>query len=355
MMQILSATPMIQTAPGSAPAGEGGDMPISGVDFFSAILAQQIKNQLELSLPTAASGRDGDVTGDEAALRDFLEGLEVKEDGLITGASQDASPLAALVAQIATAARPQGAEGGKAATRDGGDVAGSRSVDAVTPDPVLVRTEADKEGAGAEEFAADGKDVPLELSAAVRRDDEKSGDVGGFADKLVMARHDIARVESSAGVHSAQPARASVEPRVGSPEWGDAFGQKVVWLAGQQKQSAELQLNPPHLGPLEVKISLGQDQLTAAFVSNHAAVREAIESALPRLRDMLAESGIMLGNVTVGAESFAQQQQQQQHSSHASSRREEDEGGFSMGEGRTDERPVAVSRIGEDGWVDTFV
>jgi flagellar hook-length control protein FliK len=35
------------------------------------------------------------------------------------------------------------------------------------------------------------------------------------------------------------------------------------------------------------------------FTSPHAAVRDAIEQAMPRLRDMMADNGIMLGNATV--------------------------------------------------------
>jgi flagellar hook-length control protein FliK len=35
------------------------------------------------------------------------------------------------------------------------------------------------------------------------------------------------------------------------------------------------------------------------FTSPHAAVRDAIEQAIPKLREMLADNGIMLGNATV--------------------------------------------------------
>jgi len=74
---------------------------------------------------------------------------------------------------------------------------------------------------------------------------------------------------------------------------------------------AELHLNPPHLGPLEVRLSITSDQnavANAQFTSPHAAVREAIEAAMPRLREILAESGVTLGNTTVGNDSFRQQQ-----------------------------------------------
>lgn len=83
------------------------------------------------------------------------------------------------------------------------------------------------------------------------------------------------------------------------PAWGDEFSQKITWMATQQNQSAELHLNPPQLGPLDVTIKMNGDQATATFTSPHAAVREAIEQAMPKLREMLADSGIMLGNAMV--------------------------------------------------------
>jgi flagellar hook-length control protein FliK len=97
-----------------------------------------------------------------------------------------------------------------------------------------------------------------------------------------------------------QAAQLTVNTPVNQPRWGDEFSQKITWLASSKMdQSAELHLNPPQLGPLDVVLKVSGDQATALFTSPHAAVREAIEQALPRLRDMLADNGITLGNATV--------------------------------------------------------
>jgi flagellar hook-length control protein FliK len=105
------------------------------------------------------------------------------------------------------------------------------------------------------------------------------------------------------------PVRLSVEPRVGTSGWDGALGQKVAWIATHNHQVAELHLNPPNLGPLEVRVSVSHDQASALFVSHHGAVRDAIEAALPRLREMFASNGLALGNVGVSSQSFSQQQQ----------------------------------------------
>jgi len=98
----------------------------------------------------------------------------------------------------------------------------------------------------------------------------------------------------------------TLSPEVGSSEWGKALGQQVIHMGTAGQQVAELQLNPPGLGPLKVTLSLSDQQIQAVFVSAHPSVRAAIEAALPQLRSSLADSGISLGNTSVSSESQQQ-------------------------------------------------
>ncbi len=111
---------------------------------------------------------------------------------------------------------------------------------------------------------------------------------------------------------AAQPAQAvlSVPQQVGAENWGTGLGDKVVWMVGNQTRGAEIHLNPPALGPMEIRISVSDGQANLSFMAHHASVREAIEAATPRLREMLGDSGINMGSVSVNVGSFAQQQQQ---------------------------------------------
>jgi flagellar hook-length control protein FliK len=217
---------------------------------------------------------------------------------------------------------------------------------------------AQKTGDGAVEAAgiADGgKMLPLE--AVKKGMDSHRGTEAlpeQFGDKLAAAQQAMAQQPSSR-VAPTEGSTARIDQPVGASGWGAELGQKVVWMVGQQKQTAELQLNPPNLGPLEVRISINQDQMSATFVSHHAAVREAIEAAIPRLRDMLADGGIALGNVAVGAESFAQQQQQQQQASfQGNGGGQGPEFSLTGGESESASRESMV-RIERDGLVNTFV
>ena len=116
----------------------------------------------------------------------------------------------------------------------------------------------------------------------------------------------------NAPIQSAEPPKhaASLEPAVGTRDWNNALGQQVVWMAGKDLQVAELHLNPPDLGPLHVTLSISNDQASALFVSHHAAVRDAIEAALPRLREIFADNSITLGQATVSADTTPRQQAQ---------------------------------------------
>lgn len=90
---------------------------------------------------------------------------------------------------------------------------------------------------------------------------------------------------------------------LGHNGWADEFSQKISWIGTQQHQVAELHLNPPNLGPLEVVLKISDNQATALFASPHGAVRDAVENALPKLREILADNGIMLGNTTISDQS----------------------------------------------------
>lgn len=85
--------------------------------------------------------------------------------------------------------------------------------------------------------------------------------------------------------------------------WPDEMGQKLTWMANNHRQQAELVLNPPQLGRIEVTLALDGDQASVSFVSPHAAVRETLEASLARLREVLAEAGVTLGQTHVGADS----------------------------------------------------
>ena len=100
----------------------------------------------------------------------------------------------------------------------------------------------------------------------------------------------------------APPATSSgpfIDVSPGQPGWSEALGDRVTWMAGNRIQNAELRLNPTELGPLRVQISMDDGNATVTFSAQHPLTRDAIEQALPRLREMLADQGLSLQNASV--------------------------------------------------------
>lgn len=97
--------------------------------------------------------------------------------------------------------------------------------------------------------------------------------------------------------------------------WATDLGQKLLWFVSNDKQGAQLTLNPPQLGSIEITIHMDKNGANAHFASPNPDVRGAIETAVPRLREMFAGAGIDLGQVSVGSESFRQQSDGQQDTS----------------------------------------
>ena len=91
------------------------------------------------------------------------------------------------------------------------------------------------------------------------------------------------------------------------PQWGQQVGDRVHWMVGQGLQQADIRLNPPELGSLEIRIKLHGDQASVTFSSPHVAVRDAIDAAMPRLREMLEQGGLNLADVNVSSQSSGQQ------------------------------------------------
>ncbi len=106
---------------------------------------------------------------------------------------------------------------------------------------------------------------------------------------------------------------------VGQPQWADDVGQQVVVMMNSRLETAQLQVTPPDMGPVEISLKMGNDgSAQLSFVSGVAETRQALEQGLPRLSAMLADNGIRLADAQVSsgqgqnsrdASQFAQQGQ----------------------------------------------
>ena len=90
-----------------------------------------------------------------------------------------------------------------------------------------------------------------------------------------------------------------VPNRVGSEGWSEAMAGRINLLVNQRISAARIHINPPELGPIEVRVNVNNDQASVQFTSQSAQVRDALEQSIPRLRDMLESAGFSLADSDV--------------------------------------------------------
>lgn len=133
------------------------------------------------------------------------------------------------------------------------------------------------------------------MSALLSADFELPQAAGGATDPAVLIQGKSALTTGlSAPVEAQLQTAMRVQVAFGHAQWSEALAERTAWLAGQQIHSAELQLDPPELGPLQVRISVHQDQASVSFVSANPQVRDALDQSMTRLRDLLQEQGMQL-------------------------------------------------------------
>ena len=150
----------------------------------------------------------------------------------------------------------------------------------------------------------------IALDAAINADaSHKSGEsiapelpTGDFHTLMERAMAMAPGATGTASGSSSTP-NLRIDTPLGQTGWHEEMGQKLTWMVGNNRQQADLVLNPPQLGRIEVSLTMNGDQATAIFTSSNPAVREALESSLHRLREVLADAGVSLGQAQVGSES----------------------------------------------------
>ena len=125
-------------------------------------------------------------------------------------------------------------------------------------------------------------------------------DPGAWAAQAVAV--DAAAMRSSASA----PHSIAIDAAVGTPRFTDETAQQVTWMAKNGIEQAEIRVKPAELGPISVKIEMNQGEAIISFAVTQPETRVAVEDALHRLQEMLAESGISLGQTSVGGQDFGQ-------------------------------------------------
>lgn len=278
LSKVAATTPGLSGMPGSVASG------MEGSDLFAQLLGAQLGDDRSLQglgrgkaarrgadeavEPHAADGKEGQQTGQPLCCTPILVQIEVQR------AQQEAAPQAA-----------------QAAAR----VAASGLVD-----------------------EANGPLVKALRQQALEKKLPQAGEADvQFLPQVAMAQNGARQAAAHAALQLNVPA-----PLARSPEWAERFAGQMMGMVQLKVDSAQIQVNPPHLGPIDVSLKLNNEQVQVSFVAATPAAREALEHSLPRLSAMLAESGLLLADAQV---SYGQQRQQQEQAARQSQPLPEDE------------------------------
>lgn len=141
-----------------------------------------------------------------------------------------------------------------------------------------------------------------------------------------------------------------IETPVRDASWGERISERVLTMVSGQLKTAEIRLTPAELGPVRVQVSIDDGAANVTFHAQQSLTRDAIEQALPRLREMLAENGLSLGQANVGEQGSAEGNRDQSSKNTEMTRTTDDLSGDAVNEDST-MRPQVVSA---DSLVDTF-
>ncbi|HEY5208148.1 MAG TPA: flagellar hook-length control protein FliK [Stellaceae bacterium] len=94
-----------------------------------------------------------------------------------------------------------------------------------------------------------------------------------------------------------------------APSFGDAIASHVLTMAATGRQEATLQLQPPHLGDISIRVSVQGRDVSAWFGAAQPQVQQAVSDALGQLQLDLAGAGLNLAGAWVGADTSGMQRQ----------------------------------------------
>lgn len=109
------------------------------------------------------------------------------------------------------------------------------------------------------------------------------------------------------------PLNLPVQTQVGRPGWSEEVGKNISLMLRHRLDGAQMQLNPAHLGPIEISLKLSADnQMSVSFVAASAQTRDALEQGMNRLAQMLSGQGVQLADAQVSSGQYGDGRQAQE-------------------------------------------
>ncbi len=331
-MTPSSATP----APASTAAASPGAM--SGAQTSLPLMADSMAQASAIQASAAQAARDARRASIASnALAAGAKSSEAAKATPVSPASADARsgaqvtlPVPGVALAMADALPSTAAPTGPSPLPDRGDDAvTATSASSRPPPPLLIRADAAAAAAAPAPVnvaAVSQASVTTENDpAALRKADAADAGAGspvsagraeGAAPATAGAHNDFSAALASAGAGASQgasqsaqatpaaPAPLKLHPAIDSPQFTQALTDKVAWLVDKDIGSARLSINPPQLGPIEVRVEVSGDKALVSLSAHSVVTRDALEASSPRLREVLGATGFTQVSVDISHRSF---------------------------------------------------
>lgn len=93
-------------------------------------------------------------------------------------------------------------------------------------------------------------------------------------------------------------------------DFANAVKDKVMVMINQKIQQVEIQLDPPEMGNIHVKVNLQNEQAAVQFVVQNQQAKDALEQNMNKLREMLSQSGVDVGDANIEQRQASEQNEQ---------------------------------------------
>ena len=128
--------------------------------------------------------------------------------------------------------------------------------------------------------------------------------LGGNGGDGAAALQQLTSAAASYSADSAPAATLRVHAPVDSADFPQGVADRVSFAVDNNWSSAKLQVNPPQLGPIDLQIAVQGDHAQVMMSTHSAVTREALESSLPKLKEMLNSQGFTQVSVDISQRSF---------------------------------------------------
>lgn len=130
----------------------------------------------------------------------------------------------------------------------------------------------------------------------------------------------------------------------------EPFGERIQMMLDNGLNEARLEITPRHIGTIEIRIRIDKDGADVQLMSPNSEARQAMETSLPKLRELFAQEGLNLQQSQVGSQ-MGQWSQQQARTAHTATMARGEPGGHESSEDEAPSiRPLAVRVRLVDAW-----